>query len=53
MMGGKRIIRNGKTPLGSKAELFKIPHHGSENGHHQGVWNNLVVDNNTFHCYAI
>lgn len=23
--------------------LFKIPHHGSENGHHDGVWDNMLI----------
>lgn len=28
--------------LGDKAEIFKIPHHGSENGHHNDVWDKMV-----------
>ena len=26
-----------------RASLFKIPHHGSPNAHHEGVWTNLVT----------
>lgn len=25
-----------------KSSLFKIPHHGSENGHHEGVWSDML-----------
>jgi len=44
--GWQRILNNHKLPIGSKSEMFKIPHHGSENGHHAGVWSDLVVDDN-------
>ena len=44
--GWQRILTNHKLPSGSKSEMFKIPHHGSENGHHADVWSNLVVDDN-------
>ncbi|MDA2918905.1 hypothetical protein MYX76_05325 [Desulfobacterota bacterium AH_259_B03_O07] len=44
--GWQRILNNQKLPRGSKSEMFKIPHHGSENGHHAGVWSDLVVDDN-------
>lgn len=27
---------------GRKASFFKIPHHGSANGHHDGVWSNML-----------
>ncbi|WP_275543227.1 MBL fold metallo-hydrolase [Pseudomonas sp. CFBP13506] len=28
-----------------KSSLFKIPHHGSENGHHDEVWKTLLIKN--------
>lgn len=28
-----------------KSSLFKIPHHGSENGYHHEVWDKLLVEN--------
>ncbi|MCQ4313483.1 MBL fold metallo-hydrolase [Pseudomonas stutzeri] len=27
-----------------KSSLFKIPHHGSSNGHHDGVWEKMLVE---------
>ena len=44
--GWQRVVNNVKTPPNSFAEIFKIPHHGSKNGHFEGVWNNLVVKDN-------
>lgn len=29
----------------TKSNLFKIPHHGSENGHHDEVWTNMLLEN--------
>ena len=29
----------------SQASVFKVPHHGSETGHHDGVWRQLLVSN--------
>jgi hypothetical protein len=29
----------------SKAHIYKVPHHGSENAHHQEVWNQLLIPN--------
>ncbi|HVF13359.1 MAG TPA: hypothetical protein VM942_02100 [Acidimicrobiales bacterium] len=28
-----------------KSEIFKVPHHGSSNGHSEPVWRDLLVDN--------
>lgn len=28
-----------------KALVFKIPHHGSKNAHHEGIWNSLISEN--------
>lgn len=28
-----------------KSSLFKIPHHGSQNGHHDGVWEKMLIPN--------
>ena len=32
-------------PFGPIASLYKASHHGSENAHNQGVWNNLLTAN--------
>jgi hypothetical protein len=32
-------------PFGPRASLHKASHHGSENAHNQGVWNNLLTAN--------
>jgi len=29
----------------SKSNLFKVPHHGSANGHHDDVWKDMLVEN--------
>ncbi|MBT9588745.1 MBL fold metallo-hydrolase [bacterium] len=35
---GWQAIIDSSTTLPDKASFFKIPHHGSENGHHPEVW---------------
>ncbi len=30
-----------------KAQLLKIPHHGSKTGHHEGIWSELLVSDPT------
>jgi len=40
---GWHAIVEGRQALG-KAALFKVPHHGSENGHLPTVWSKLLVD---------
>jgi hypothetical protein len=32
-------------PFGSRASLYKVPHHGSENADNRGVWDNLLTAN--------
>jgi len=32
-------------PFGPRASLYKVPHHGSENAHNRGVWDNLLTAN--------
>lgn len=41
--GWTAIVESTARPEG-KANIFKIPHHGSENGHHENVWKTMVVD---------
>jgi len=42
--GWVNIINNSQV-LDKKASLFKIPHHGSENGYHKDIWSNLLNEN--------
>jgi len=39
---GWSAILSGSTATVEKAEVFKIPHHGSENAHHDDVWSELL-----------
>lgn len=40
-LGWSAILAMEERPPG-KASIFKIPHHGSHNAHHDGVWGQLV-----------
>lgn len=44
--GWQRIVNNGKFPPNHKCEIFKIPHHGSKNAHHEGIWPKLIGNRN-------
>lgn len=33
-----------KTVIDKEASLFKVPHHGSENGYHTRIWSTLLTD---------
>jgi len=39
---GWSAIVNSKQRPNQKATIFKIPHHGSENGHSDDVWNKMI-----------
>ena len=39
---GWSAILSGSTVTSEKASVFKIPHHGSENAHHNDVWVKLL-----------
>ncbi len=39
---GWSIILTDSTVVSGKAGVFKIPHHGSENAHHDDVWSELL-----------
>jgi hypothetical protein len=41
---GWSVILSSSTRPKGKASAFKIPHHGSKNAHHPGVWRNLLED---------
>lgn len=43
MEGWQNILDN-NTVIDQKASLFKIPHHGSQNGYHKAVWDKLLSD---------
>lgn len=38
-------ILDNNTVIDMKSSLFKIPHHGSENGYHVRIWNELLEPN--------
>lgn len=40
-IGWSVIVDSALRPQG-KASFFKIPHHGSENAHHSGVWTQMI-----------
>lgn len=42
---GWLCILDQSTCISLKSSLFKIPHHGSENGFHQQVWDKLLINN--------
>jgi len=42
---GWTAILDESTATTNDANIFKIPHHGSENGHHDGVWTKLLSNN--------
>ncbi|MES2694660.1 MAG: MBL fold metallo-hydrolase [Verrucomicrobiota bacterium] len=44
---GWSAIVDSKTRPDGRAEIFKVPHHGSQNGHHPEVWKQLLVNGST------
>lgn len=43
--GWHNILNNSKAIDKNKANLFKVPHHGSENGYLKDLWGNLLEKN--------
>jgi hypothetical protein len=43
-LGWSAIVSMNERPQG-KAQIFKIPHHGSKNGHYRPVWDLMLVKN--------
>ena len=41
---GWSVILSHSTVVSGKAAVFKVPHHGSENAHHEDVWSLLLLD---------
>jgi hypothetical protein len=41
--GWLRILDNSQVLNNGKSSLYKIPHHGSENGNHQRIWDELLT----------
>lgn len=39
---GWSVILSDSQVVSGQADAFKIPHHGSENAHHEGVWTQLL-----------
>jgi hypothetical protein len=46
LMGWEQILKASSTPKDNSVEIFKIPHHGSENGHYDKIWNEVLAINN-------
>lgn len=44
--GWTAIVNSAGRPQ-TRSNLFKIPHHGSLNGHHDDVWKNMLAENTT------
>lgn len=42
--GWTAIVSSEAKPK-TKSNLFKVPHHGSENGHHDEVWTEMLIEN--------
>lgn len=41
---GWSAVPNECTVISDKAGVFKVPHHGTESGHYDGVWSDLLID---------
>lgn len=41
---GWSVILSDSAVVSGKAGVFKVPHHGSENAHHEAVWSLLLLD---------
>ena len=44
--GWSAILNSPVRPSG-RANIFKVPHHGSPNGHHETVWGEMVEEDST------
>jgi hypothetical protein len=42
--GWSAVLGSSLRPSG-RAELFKVPHHGAPNAHHERVWSELLIEN--------
>lgn len=42
-MGWNQVCKSGSLPTSKSIEVFKIPHHGSENGHYDPLWQNFIA----------
>jgi len=42
-LGWSAVLSSPRRPADIKATLFKVPHHGSINGHHEETWKELLV----------
>ena len=42
-LGWKAVINNRDVAL-NKASIYKVAHHGSESGHHDGIWSELLSE---------
>lgn len=44
-MGWQQVCQANATPVDNSVQIFKIPHHGSVNGHYDPVWQNILAEN--------
>lgn len=42
--GWHQVCNSILSPKDKSVEIFKIPHHGSVNGHHDNVWETIICD---------
>lgn len=42
--GGWTAVLDCWTGMNRQSEIFKVPHHGSENGHLDDVWNRILIE---------
>lgn len=42
-MGWNQVCKSSSLPSDNSIEVFKIPHHGSENGHYNLVWQKFIA----------
>lgn len=47
-MGWKGVLKSSTVPKNNSVQIFKIPHHGSANGHHDGIWTSVISMKNMF-----
>lgn len=40
---GWSVILDDSLAIDQEASVFKVPHHGSKNAHHDGVWDNVLI----------
>ncbi len=47
LQSGWSAVLNSPVRPSGKANIFKIPHHGSPNGHYEKVWDDMIIKNDS------